>query len=163
MAESSVSSVKCLGGVVLPSLTAGGNGKQLSLESSGGCCHLPFSVVPSNPYEGLFPFGGKGISAAVQPCLGLQIDEGCADRHKHLTGNKARISPFAYGQGFQVRFSPPPSWERRRGGHDILLLHLPPNRRLRAAPCRRQPRSTAPARLRRPPISSVRKRLSVRG
>ena len=87
-----------------------------------------------------FPFGGKGISAAVQPCLGLQIDEGCADRHKHLTGGKAQDLPFACGQRLQVRFA------RCHGGNDGVVVadlfaaaHLPRTDgcgRLRAADAR---------------------------
>ncbi len=61
----------------------------------------------------------KGISAAVQPCLGLQIDEGCADRHKHLTGNKAQQLPFACGQRLQVRFA-----RRHRGNDGVVVADL---------------------------------------
>ena len=87
-----------------------------------------------------FPLGGKGISAAVQPCLGLQTDEGRADRHKHLTGNKAQDFPFACGQRLQVRFA------RCHGGNDGVVVadifaaaHLPRTDgcgRLRAADAR---------------------------
>ena len=66
-----------------------------------------------------FPLGGKGISAAVQLCIGLQIDEGRADRHKHLTGNKAQQLPFACEQGFQIRFA------RRHRGNDGVVVADP--------------------------------------
>ena len=121
---------------------AGGNGKQLPLGKlrKGAVLLALFRVYPPTHMKDCFPFGGKGISAAVQPCLGLQIDEGCADRHKHLTGGKAQDLPFACGQRLQVRFA------RCHGGNDGVVVadlfaaaHLPRTDgcgRLRAADAR---------------------------
>ena len=107
---------------------AGGNGKQLSLGKlrEGLVRKLHIRIYFPTELNQRFPLGKKGISAAVQPCLGLQIDEGCADRHKHLTGNKAQDFPFACGQRLQVRFA------RCHGGNDGVVVadifaaaHLP--------------------------------------
>ena len=100
---------------------AGGNGKRLSLGKlrEGTVLLALFRVCPPTHMKDCFPFGGKGISAAVQPCLGLQIDEGRADRHKHLTGNKAQDLPFACGQGFQICFA-----RRHRGNDGVVVADL---------------------------------------
>lgn len=103
-----------------------------------------------------FPFGGKGISAAVQLHLGLQTDEGRADRHKHLTGNKAQNLPFACEQGFQVRFA------RRYGGNDgvvvadLLLLHTCPEQTAAGGSVPQIPAQHSASAFTPPSLSSVR-------
>ena len=158
MADKSVSSVKCLGGVVLPSLTAQEETESDCPSEAGGCCpacHFP--CMPSNPYEGLFSPWRQRHSAAVQPCLGLQIDEGCADRHKHMTGNKAQDFPFACGQRLQVRFA------RCHGGNDgvvvadlFLLLHTCPEQTAAGGSVPQMPTQHSASAFTPPSISSVR-------